>query len=286
MKVRAFFSRLWAEGNDDSITDVAAMMTYYAIFALFPMLVFLVTVALLVVPSDAIQATVDMAARAMPASVAELVREQVVRMEQTADAGFAIGGALIALWGASRGAAALMTALDRMFEKKETRPWWKRQLVAIGTTLLVAMLLLIAMALLTFGPIVGHAIADRVGLGAAFDFIWDLGRWIGAALLVLLVWALLYWLLPDTDAPLRIFTPGAIAGVALWLGVTKLFAFYLDRFASYQATYGALAGVIVLLTWLWLSNLVLLLGAEINDVLADLRADKSAGAKSLATPTA
>jgi membrane protein len=103
--------------------------------------------------------------------------------------------------------------------------------------------------------------------------------------LVTLVWALLYWWLPDTDAPFRIFTPGAIAGVLLWLGVTRVFTFYLDRFASYQATYGALAGVIVLLTWLWLSNLVLLLGAEMNDVLADLRAGKSESAHVLSTPT-
>ena len=98
-------------------------------------------------------------------------------------------------------------------------------------------------------------------------------RWIGAAVLVMLVWAILYWALPDTHAPFRLFTPGAVVGVILWLGVTEVFGYYVQTFASYEKTYGALAAMIVFLTWLWLSNLMLLWGAQINDVLADVRGD-------------
>jgi membrane protein len=270
MRTRAFFSGLWREVNDDNITDVAAMMTYYAVFSLFPMLVFVVTVALLVLPPHVIDDTVALAAHAMPHPVVGLFTDQVTRMESAAGAGFAIGSAALALWGASRGAASLQTALNAMFDKKETRPWWRRQLIAIGTTLVVAALLVIAMAL--------------IAVGGSFDLGWPMtvARWALAALLVMLVWALLYKWLPDTDAPFRIFTPGAATGVILWFGVTQVFGLYLDRFASYEKTYGAVATVVVFLTWLWLSNLALLLGAEVNDVLADLRARVSPAAAKLA----
>jgi len=112
--------------------------------------------------------------------------------------------------------------------------------------------------------------------------VWNIGRWIGAGVLVMVVWAMLYKVLPNTDAPFRIFTPGAVVGVALWLGISYAFGVYLDHFNSYEATYGALGGAIIFLTWLWLSNVALLFGAEINDVLADLRKDSSAAARQLA----
>lgn len=282
MQARAFLKSFQKEWAADRITDVAAMMTYYAVFALFPMIIFVVTVALLVLPVSVIDDAVGMMASAIPGDVAEILREQVTRLEAAAGAGFAIGGAALALWGASRGASSLMNALNDMYEKKETRPWWKRQLVAVGTTLAVAALLVIAMALLAGGPAVGHVLADRFGLGEAFDVAWTITRWVMAALLVMTVWAMLYKFLPDTDAPFRIFTPGAIAGVILWFGITQAFGFYLDSFASYEKTYGAVAVVIVFLTWLWLSNLALLLGAEVNDVLAELRKDDDPAAARLA----
>lgn len=284
MKVRAkpFLRKFWSEFQADRVEDAGAMMTYYAIFALFPMLVFVMTIALLVSPQEWIDGAVTMAGSALPPAVTSLLRDQVTRMEEAAGAGFAIGSAALALWGASRGAASLMTALNDMFDKRESRGWVKRQLIAIGTTLVVATLLVVAMALLAAGPSVGHALADRFGLGGAFDTVWTAGRWLIAGFLVMLVWALLYKWLPDVDAPLRIFTPGAIAGVLLWIGVTKLFGIYLDHFDSYEKTYGAVASVIIFMTWLWLSNLTLLIGAEINDVLADLRKDESPAAAKLA----
>ena len=101
----------------------------------------------------------------------------------------------------------------------------------------------------------------------------------------MVVWAVLYKFLPNTDAPFRIFTPGAVVGVLLWLGISALFGVYLDHFDSYEATYGALGAAIIFLTWLWLSNIALLFGAEVNDVLADLRKDRSGAAAQLADPT-
>jgi membrane protein len=282
MQARAFLQQFRREWEADRITDVAAMMTYYAVFALFPMLIFVLTVALLVVPSEWIDSAVTMMASAVPAQIATLLRDQILQMERSASAGFAIGSAALALWGASRGAASLMVALDDVFEKKESRPWWKRQVTAIVTTLGVALLLVAAVALLAAGPALGHVIADELGWGAGFDVVWGVTRWLFAAFLVMLTWAVLYRWLPDTDAPFRIFTPGAVAGVILWFLVTQAFGFYLDRFASYEKTYGTIASVIVFLFWLWLSNLALLLGAEINDVIAELRKEESPAAAKLA----
>jgi membrane protein len=276
--VKQLAREVWA----DRIADVGAMLTYYAILALFPMLVFVVTLALLVLDTDTIQQGVAMVTETMPGSTRALIAGRVQEFVKAATPGFAIGSAVIALWGASRGAVALSGALNAMFDKKETRPWWKVQLIAIGVTATVAVLMVIALGLLVVGPVVGHWIADRVGLGGAFDVTWGIIRWVGAGVVVMLVWALLYKWLPNTNAPFRIFTPGAAFGVLLWLGIGSLFGLYLSHFDRYEATYGTLGGAIIFLTWLWLSNIALLLGAEINDVLADMRKDRSPAAARLA----
>ena len=280
--VKRFFVHLYHELDNDSITDIGAMMAYYAILALFPMLVFVVTLALLVLPQDTVLQGLAMATQAMPPASREVLTTQVTALMKAAQAGFAIGSAALALWGASRGASALMGALNAMFNKRETRSWWKRQVIAIAVTLGVALAVIAALGLLVVGPVAGHWFADRFGLGDAFDVWWGVVRWVGAGLLVMVVWAVLYKFLPNTHAPFRIFTPGAITGVLLWLGISYGFGLYLSHFNSYATTYGALGGGIIFLTWLWLSNIALLFGAEINDVLADLRRDRSHAAAVLA----
>lgn len=280
-----FVKQLVAEAMNDNITDVGAMMAYYAVMALFPMLVFIVTIAMLVVDQATVSAGLQMASETMPSNISQLLVKQVYSLMNAAGAGFAIGGAVLALWGASRGAASLMNALNTLYGKKETRGFLKRQAIAIGVTLAVSLLVILALGMLVVGPPLGHWVADRFGLGAAFDVAWGIGRWVGAGILVMLVWAILYKYLPNTSAPFRIFTPGAISGVVLWLLISYVFGLYLSHFNSYEATYGALGGAIIFLTWLWLSNVALLLGAEINDVLADFRKNESAAAAQLAKET-
>jgi membrane protein len=266
-----FVKLLVHELAHDNLTDNGAMMAYYAILALFPMLVFIVTLGLLVLPAATLMQGLEMATRAMPPATRELVTSQVTTLMTSAHAGFAVGGAALALWGASRGMSSLMGALNAMFNTVETRPWWKRQLIAIAMTLGVAVLVVLALGLLVIGPPVGHWVADRFGLSSAFDTLWDIGRWVGAGLLVLVVWASLYKFLPDTHQPFRLFSPGALTAMALWLAISFGFGVYLGHFNSYATTYGALGGGIIFLTWLWLSAIALLLGAEINDVIDHIR---------------
>jgi len=225
-----------------------------------------------------------MATETMPLSVRDVIAGRVDSLISASGAGFAVLGAAIALWGASRGASSMMGALNTMFNKKETRSWIRRQLIAIAVTVVVALLAVVALGLLVVGPWLGHWAADYFGLGSQFDLAWSIGRWVGAGLLVMFVWAICYKYLPNTDAPFRIFTPGAVVGVLLWLGISALFGLYISHFNSYEATYGALGGAIIFLTWLWLSSVAMLVGAEINDVLADIRAPEDPAAAQLADP--
>jgi membrane protein len=277
-----FLRALVRETIKDDIPDLGAMLAYYAVLSLFPMVLFIVSLALLVLPQSVLDQGVAMAAQAMPEAARPILVDRVQQLIHATSSGFAITGALLALWGASRGAAALGTALDRLFEKKETRSWIKRQLIAIAVTVVVAVLMITALGLLVVGPVVGHWLTDRFGLGATFDTVWSIGRWVGAGLLVMLLWAIVYKFLPDTDAPFRVFTPGAAIGVLLWLALSWVFGLYLQHAGSYEATYGTLGGAIIFLTWLWLSNITMLLGAEINDVLADFRKHDSPAAAKLA----
>jgi membrane protein len=285
MRLKPFLKKLGKELVEDGVTDVGAMMAYYAVLAIFPMLVFIMSISLLVLDADTVREGANFALRAAPASARDLIVTRVNALIEASSAGFAIVGATLALWGASRGAVGLMTALNSIYDKKETRSWVKRQAIAIAVTLFVAVLIVVALGLMFVGPYLGHYVADRFGLGAAFDVAWGIGRWLGAGLLVMVVWAVLYKFLANTDAPFRVFTPGAIAGVILWLSISALFSVYLGHFNSYEATYGTLGGAIIFLTWLWLSNIAILFGAELNDVLADFRKQKDPAAAQLSQPT-
>ncbi|MBV8759372.1 MAG: YihY/virulence factor BrkB family protein [Deltaproteobacteria bacterium] len=284
MQVRRFFKSVGSHFIDDNVQDSGAMMAYYAVMALFPMMIFVLSLALLVIPSDTVRQGLAMVTETMPLSVRDVIASRVDALIKASGAGFAIFGVVAALWSASRGAVSLMAALNTVYNKKETRTWIRRQLIAIAVTCVVALLAVVALALLVAGPYVGAWLQARYDLGAQFDTAWTVGRWVGAGLLVMFVWAIAYKYLPNTDAPFRVFTPGAVIGVLLWLGISALFGLYLSHFNSYEATYGTLGGAIIFLTWLWLSSVAMLTGAEINDVLADLRKHQDTGAAQLADP--
>ena len=281
--MRTFFRRLITDMIRDNVLDVGAMMAYYAVLALFPMLFVVVTITLLVLPASVLDQGVAMATEAVPHAAREVLVTQIHHVADKVNAGFAIVGTAIALWGASRGVTSLITALNAMYHRTETRSWFRRQLLAIAVTLGVAALLVVALALLVAGPWAGHLLAEYVGGGDAFEMIWSVGRWLLAGLLVMTVWAIVYHFLPDRADKFRLFTPGALIGVASWIGISWGFGFYLSHFSMYETTYGALGTAVIFLTWLWLSNVALLVGAEINDVLASLRQPAAAQSAELSS---
>lgn len=271
MQLTRFVRRLGRELVVDGIADVGAMMAFYAVLALFPMLVFVISVALLVIDPDTVREGATFAVRYAPDSARDVILTRVDALIEASTGGIAIVSASLALWGASRGAVALMTALNAIHATPETRSWIKRQAIAVGITLAVTAIIVLALGLLFIGPLLGRLAGDLFGLGGAFDVGWNIARWVGAGVLVMIVWAVLYKFLSNTSVPFRVFTPGAFLGVLLWLGISALFSAYLGRFSRYEATYGTLGGAIIFLTWLWLSNIAILFGAEVNDVIADLR---------------
>ncbi len=259
------------------------MLAYYALLSLFPMLVFVVTLTLLILPAETLFEGVAMATRTIPYDAATMITTQVLRLANAAHPGLAIVSLTLALLGASRVAGALSTAFNTMHGVTESRSWLRRKLTILGVTLGVGLASVLALGLLVVGPIAGRWIAELVGFGPVFDVIWTVARWLGAGVLVLVVLAVVYRFLPATHQPWRIMTPGSVIGVALWIAISLGFGVYLEHFNSYEATYGALGGVIIFLVWLWLTNVAILIGAEINEVAAGHRAEHR---QALVQPTA
>jgi membrane protein len=189
--------------------------------------------------------------------------------------GLATFGAVLTVWSASGAAASLITAFDRAYQVRDRRPLWKTRGLAVLVTLVSAVLVVAAAALALATP----AVASALGRPLGRVLLWL--RWPSAGLLMTVVLAVLYHLLPDVDQRFRLLTPGSVVAVALWILASIGFSFYAGRFGHYEAVYGALGGLIVLLFWLWISAIVVLLGAEINAVLDHLaqetRPEKPAG---------
>jgi membrane protein len=186
-------------------------------------------------------------------------------------------GAVTALWAASSGIATLTSALNAVYGVRDQRPFWKTRGLAVLMTLVAGVLALAAVAI----AIVSPAIASWIGgpLGTTISWL----RLPAAGLLMMLLWAILYYALPDVEQSFRFITPGSVVGVVVWVLASWGFSVYVSNFGSYEATYGSLGGVIVMLLWMWLSSLVLLVGAEINAVIEHLSPEgKRVGAKRLA----
>ncbi len=267
--VRGFVRRFVRGFLDDGLDEIAATMTYYAIFAVVPMIAFVLALTLLVVPGDVIGDAIAMATRVLPPEVGQLLAAEADRTQRATEPYVAVASGALALFGASRGTAALIGALNRVFGLRETRPWWRRQVLAIGVTLLIAAMTVVALSLLLIGPILGPWVERHHHVGSAVEIAWSVGRWLGAAAVMALVWATLYKLLPDHDLPWRTFAPGAAVGVVLWIAVSQGAAYVLTNLTDFEATYGALAGALAVLFWMWLSNLALVVGAELSQVASE-----------------
>lgn len=258
---KEFFKGLKRELSDDGVTDLAATVTYYGILSLFPFILMLVALASVVItPSDA-ERIVAQLGQVAPGPATQILGDRIRQLGGQQNVGLLGLGALVAIWSASGGVMALITALNRCYDVKEGRPWWKVRLIAIGMTLVSGVLALVAALV----AVATAPLADLVGgpLGMAIGWL----RLPVAGVVMMLLWALIYYVLPDVEQDFRFITPGSILGVVLWVLASWGFSKYVSNFGSYDETYGALGGVIVLLLWMWISSLVLLVGAETNALI-------------------
>jgi membrane protein len=260
------------EFGEDAMSIYAAALAYRALFALFPFLIFLVAlVAFLDVP-QLFAWMQSQAAVVVPEESMQQVN-QVIAELQTPRGGLLSIGILLALWSASSAVMAAMEALNVAYDVAERRSAWKRIPLAVLYTVGIAALLLAAAALMVLGPQAAEWVAQRLGLQQVIVTIWSWVRWPVAVLLLMLVVSLVYYAGPNVQARFRFITPGAILAVVIWVAASLAFGYYVRNFGNYDATYGSLGAIVILLLYFYLSAAVLLFGAEVNAVLEEREQD-------------
>jgi len=262
----AILKRTFREFKADNLTDWAAALTYYGILALFPAIIVLVSI-LGLVGQSATQPLLDNVSTLAPGPAKDIVTGAIQQVGGSrGSAGFAfVIGLATALWSASSYVGAFSRASNAIYEVEEGRPFWKLRPVQLAvTTVMILLLAACAIAVVVTGPL-AQRVGDIVGLGSTAVTAWDIAKWPVIAFVVVTMFAILYYASPNVKQPgFKWITPGGIFALVLWIVTSALFAFYVANFSSYNKTYGALAGVVAFLVWLWISNIAILFGAEMN----------------------
>ena len=261
---RELARRTVADALDDDCPGLAAQLAFYFFLAVFPALLFLVSLLAYVPIDTRLDIAVAQLESVMPAEVVAFIREQIEQALAGGQTSLLTLGIIGALWSSSSAVTAIITALNRAYDIEEWRPWWRRRLVAIALTLALATFVVIAFVLVIGGGDVARWAAGQVGVASPPAAIWTFLQWTVALVLVVVAVDLVYYLAPHADAPFVWITPGALVATFLWLLASAGFKVYVQNFGNYTAVHGAIGAVIVLMLWFYLSGLALLLGAELN----------------------
>jgi membrane protein len=265
--------RLAKEIQEDHLAAFAGNLTYKGLFALFPFFVFLLSLLGLFGAPDLLRDLIDRASGVLPQGAVVFLEDQLLAIASTeAQGAFTVGAVvslLLALWGVSGAFRSVMEAMNVMYEIEEDRPFWKQLLISIFLSLGVAALLLCALVLVVFGPEIGGAVADFVGLGSIFQITWTIVQWPVLIFLVVFAFALVYYYAPDVEQRFRWISPGSIVAVLMWLLFSLAFAVYVERSGSFNATYGSLAGIAILMLYIYYSAFIMLVGAQMNQVIEE-----------------
>jgi membrane protein len=254
----------------DDLMGLAQQVAYSSLLAFFPAVIALVGLLDLVNAYDSLQSFLDPVA---PKAVSDLIRSFKQDSGGSGSIVALVIGTLAAIWAASGAMGAVVKAVNRTYDRFETRPFWKLRLISIVLVLASGIVLGGMLLLIVLGGTLGHAIAHQAQLGGSFTWAWNIARWPIAFAAVLLLFALIYYLAPnDSRRNWRWVTPGSVTAGVMWLALSGLFALYTSYSGSYTKTYGTLAGGIILLLWLNYSAWAVLLGAELNAQL-DRQAD-------------
>jgi membrane protein len=262
----AAIKRTVTEFKEDNLTDWAAALTYYGVLAIFPALLALVSILGLLGDSTT-QSLIDNLGQVAPGPAKDIFTSAIENLQKSqGSAGIMlIVGLALAIWSASGYVAAFMRASNAIYDVEEGRPIWKSIPTRVGTTLV----LLVLLAITAVGVVLTGGLAEQVGkvIGvdkAAVD-VWNIAKWPVLIAIVSLMFAILYYAAPNVKHPkFRWVSPGGVVAVVLWIVASAAFAFYVANFSSYNETYGTIGGVIAFLTWLWITNIAVLFGAELN----------------------
>lgn len=264
--------RIWNQINEDDIFGRAAQLSYYFLLALFPLLLFLMTLLGYFADSSSQLRSnlLGYLGTVMPYSAVQLVQTTLTEISAAKGGGKLSFGLLAALWAASNGMSAITETLNIAYEVKDRRPWWKVRLVSIGLTLLLALLIISALVLVLYGERIAEFLVRLAGLGTMVAVVWKFVQWPIVLASLLLAFASIYYFAPDLREPDKRWqwiTPGSVVAILLWLLVSLAFRLYLHFFDSYSATYGSLGALIILMLWFYLTGIAILVGGEINSEL-------------------
>lgn len=267
LTVKEFGKKFYQRFMDNDLSGIAAELSYYFLFSMFPFLVFLVALAAYLPLQDAVQDVLSRMSTFMPKEAMGIIQEHMKGLVNQQRPRLLSIGVLITIWGASRGVNAFLSGLNIAYSVKDKRSYFKVQAIAVAMTVASSLLVFVAVALIILGGKVGFYIADHLHLGNYYNTVWSWLRWPLSALVIVLTVGVNYYILPDVKQRLKFIFPGAVIGTLLWVLVTWGFTEYAGHFGNYNATYGSIGGVIVLMTWLYLSGLIFLIGGQINAIL-------------------
>ena len=263
----ALAKRIFTRINEHDLLGRAAQLSYYFLLALFPLLLFLVTLLgyFAEVGSQLRNSLLEYLATVMPHSAVTLVQSTLEEITRSRGGGKLSFGLLAALWAASSGMGAIGETLNVAYDVKETRAWWKVRMISVALTITLAVLIMTALAIVLYGGRIGDAVAAMLGYSRAFTTAWRIVELPIAILFVFLTFNMIYYFAPNLRRPRwRRSIPGCIVGGILWLLISLGFRIYLHFFNSYSVTYGSLGALIVLMLWFYLTGVAILIGGEIN----------------------
>lgn len=255
------------EFTSDECTDLAAALTYYAVLALFPAVIALMSLVGVVGQGpQTVDTILDVLRDTAGASIADTVEPILTSLSETPGAGVGlILGLAGALWSASGYVNAFSRAMNRIYGFAEGRPVWKLRPMMLLVTLVLLLLIAVVLLLLVVSGPLASAIGSALGLGSTVVMVWQIAKWPVLLAVIILVVAILYQSTPNVKQPkFRWMSPGAVVAILTWLLASVVFGLYVANFSSYNATYGSMAGAIVFLLWLWITNVALLFGAELD----------------------
>ena len=257
---------------DDEMSTYASALAYQMLFSLFPFILFLIALIGFLHLPDFFSWLRLQSELVLPPQALEQVNPVIDQLQQS-KGGLLSVGIVIALWTASAGVRLMMSAMNAAYDVVEGRPIWKRLPLSIFYTIGLAGMLLAAAALMVLGPQVMSWLAGQVGLEAFVVTLWTILRWPVIVLLMMVAVAVMYYVMPDVEQKFRFITPGSVLAVVVWIAASLGFAFYVKTFADYNAMYGSIGAIIVLLLYFYISAAVLLLGAEMNAVIEHMSAE-------------
>ena len=254
----------------------AATLAYYFFLALFPALLFVVSLASVLPVQPLIDRIAAILGHVAPEDVVAIARQQFVQITDRPSLGLLTLSLIGALWSTSSGMTALVDTLNQAYGLKEQRPWWRVRLTAIVLTVVLTGVTLIAFGLVLVGPTAAEHAANRLELGPLFVWTWNVVQWPIAGVLVVTALGCIYHFAPDTSREWVWISPGSVAAASLWLLLSLAFKWYATHVGDYQRTFGAIGGVVVTLLWFYFTSLAILLGAQLDATIAHVSADSEA----------